>query len=292
MVTSERSVPTDVRTQMAHAHVQWIAEGLAVRLLHIKGAALDPRLRWPGRSGSDADILVPPTDAQALVSSMHESGWTVASGFRNGSPFEHAVTLRHSEFGWADVHRYFPGLGRPDDATFDQLWRDRAEMLIGGQPCAVPSLPAQALILLLHAARSPNSRADRDIDIAWGSASSERRAEVTQLVENFEAHVGFSAATGGLDGFQDRPDYALWKVASGGGTRIEEWRARTRAAPSRRAAVRLLLRAPLVNVQHLEMVLWRRPTRREIVTEFFARPARGMAEQWRASRKRRTDGRP
>ena len=64
-------------------------------------------------------------------------------------------------------------------------------------------------------------------------------------------------------------DYRLWKVVSQGGSRSEEWWARVRAAPNLGAALQVAARAPLVNVDHLAHRLGRRPTRREIVVEFF-----------------------
>ncbi len=258
-------------------------------MLHIKGAALDESLRWEGRDGTDADVLVAAHDADRLVEALEAAGWVVASTFRNGSAFEHAATLRHVEFGWADIHREFPGLGPDPDRAFALLWAERLEREIAGVACCVPSLPAQALVLLLHAARSPGGRADLDVEKAWGSASADQRAAVTALVDRLGAHVGFAAAVGDLEHYRQHPDYPLWRVASRGGTRVEEWWARIRAAPTRRAALVLILRAPLVNVEHLEMTLWRRATRREIVAEFFARPVRGASEELRAWRSRRAD---
>jgi hypothetical protein len=91
--------------------------------------------------------------------------------------------------------------------------------------------------------------------------------------------VGFAAGVGGLDVYGDRRDHDLWQVVSSGGTRVEEWRARIKAARSRRAALTLALRAPLVNTEHLAMVFGRPPSSREVAVEFFARPVRGVREQ-------------
>jgi hypothetical protein len=51
-----------------------------------------------------------------------------------------------------------------------------------------------------------------------------------------------------------------------------------RAAPTRREALRIGARAVLVNVDHLTAVRGHRPTRLEVVAEFFARPWRGVKE--------------
>jgi hypothetical protein len=287
MAATTHDVPTRVRIEMAHAHLQWVATAENVPLLHIKGAALDDRIRFPGREGSDADILVRASEADRYLVALQRYGWLLASHFRNGSSFEHAATLRHQELGWADVHRYNPGFALPPDEAFDVLWADRQSITLAGRRCDVPSLPAQALVLMLHAARSPQSgRAESDLQYAWRAADPELRADVTQLVERLDAHVGFAAATGHLDHFRSHPHYRLWKVASEGGTRLEEWWARFRAAPSIPDAIMLIVRVPLVNREHLAMVLWRAPTRSELVREFFARPLRAIRDEGAAWRRR------
>jgi hypothetical protein len=292
MVATAKDVPPHVRIEMAHAHLQWVATAEHVPLLHIKGAALDDRLRFSGREGSDADVLVRASDADRFVGALEGYDWHLTSHFRNGSSFEHAATLRHPELGWADVHRYNPGFDLDADEAFEVLWADRHPITLAGRPCDVPSVPAQALVLLLHAARSPHSgRSEADIENAWVAADPELRRDVTLLVERLDAYVGFAAATGRLDDYRAHPHYRLWKVAADGGTRLEEWWARLRAAPSLLDALRLVIRAPLVNRDHLAMVLWREPTKTELVKEFFARPLRGIREEVGAWRGRRP-GRP
>jgi hypothetical protein len=98
------------------------------------------------------------------------------------------------------------------------------------------------------------------------------------------ARLGFDAAFGRLDVHRGEPEYLLWKVASQGGTRAEEWRARIRAASGPWAKLRLIGRVPLVNVEHLTDLWGRPPTRREVVREFFARPARAVRQGWQHGR--------
>lgn len=279
MTADAGQVPLAARIQIGHAHLQWVAHSQGIRLLHIKGAALDPRLAWPGREGSDVDVLVPASDADQLVATLQAGGWGLENTFKHSSAFEHAATLRHTELGWADVHRYFPGISIDPDEAFDILWADRRSTQLGGFACAVPSLAAQILVLVLHAARSPSSgRGPMDIGSSWGTADEATRHEVQSLVARLSAEVGFAAGVGDLDAYRDRRDHDLWKVVSQGGTRAEEWRARVKAAPTRRRALAVALRAPLVNTEHLTMLLGRPPTRREVVVEFFDRPARGLRE--------------
>lgn len=271
-----------MRVMLGHAAVQRVADLHGVDILHLKGFALDDTVSWEGRVGSDVDVLVRPDQVGRFLVALTASGWNTLIGFEAGSPFGHAATLLHDVWGYVDVHRHYPGITVPPATAFDELWSEHGEADIAGARCQVPSLAAQAIVLLLHAARSEDkSRGQRDIDAAWGRASDQQREDVTALVGRLGAEVALAAAIGDLDAFQGRPDHDLWKVVSQGGTRIEEWWARIKAAPSFGAALRLVLRAPLVNVEHLTMVRGRPPTRWEVVQEFFARPLRGVREEWR-----------
>jgi len=279
MTADAGQVPLAARIQIGHATLQWVAEEHGIRMLHIKGAALDPRVSWPGREGNDVDVLVPASDAERLVSALQACEWRLDNSFKHSSAFEHAATLRHAELGWADVHRCFPGINLDPDQAFEILWTQRQTTNLGGFDCAVPSLPAQILVLVLHAARSPASgRGPMDISSSWGAADEATRRQVEALVVALDAEVGFAAGVGNLDAYRGRRDHDLWAVVSQGGTRFEEWRARVKAAPDRRRAMAVALRAPLVNTEHLAMVLGRPPTRWEVLVEFFARPVRGLRE--------------
>lgn len=272
--------------QLGHAAVQAIADEVGADVLHVKGFAVDESLRFPGRAGTDVDVLVRPAHVGVLTRALQRHGWELTLGFEEGSSWEHAATFTHRAFGHADVHRRFPGLGDEPARSFDHLWSERTMLPIAGRPVPVPSLPGQALILLLHAGKAPReANAARDIEQVWRGASPEQRAEVAALRDEIGAHIGVASALGNLDDFRSHPEYPLWSVSSRGGTRVDEWRARVQAAGSWRARLRLVLRAPLVNVAHMAEVLGRRPTRAEIVREFFARPLRGLREEltrWRA----------
>ncbi|WP_173921746.1 nucleotidyltransferase family protein [Agromyces sp. Marseille-P2726] len=276
------SVPLWVRLRFGHAAVQYIADEVGVDLLHIKGAAVDPSLR-PSESGSDIDVLVRPGHVDRFDRALRERGWTLYSTFTYGSPFGHAQTYLHDAWGYLDIHRFFPGIRIPPARAFDRLWSDRHTIEIATIGCPVPSVPAQALLLILNAARSRTPQ-HPDIGTAWRDAPDERRIEIEALVADLDAPVAFAAAVGGLEQFRRERDYRLWKVTSRGGSRSEEWWARVRAAPTLAAKLRVIARAPLVNVDHLAHRLGRRPTAGEIVVEFFRRPAQAIRETWRGRR--------
>ena len=284
MDESQVSVPLPVRLRFGHAAVQRLADGIGVDLLHIKGAAVDPSLRPGGYAGSDVDVLVRPAHVTRLDRAMRQRGWRLYSTFEYGSPFGHAQTYTHDAWGYIDLHRFFPGIRLEPERAFDVFWSDRHEVDIAGVGCPVPGVPAQAVLLVLNAARAPR-QARSDVSAAWRDAGEERRGRSN--------NSWTSARRGRLRRRDRRPrairgarDYRLWKVVSEGGSRSEEWWARIRAAPSVWAGLRIAARAPLVNVDHLAHRLGRTPTRRDIVLEFLRRPIRAVREAARAMRRK------
>ena len=285
MDESQVSVPLPVRLRFGHAAVQRLADGIGVDLLHIKGAAVDPSLRPGGYAGSDVDVLVRPAHVARLDRAMRQRGWRLYSTFEYGSPFGHAQTYIHDAWGYIDLHRFFPGIRLEPERAFDVFWSDKHEVDIGAVGCHVPGVTAQAVLLVLNAARAPR-QARSDVSAAWRTASDEQRREIERLVSRLHAEVAFAAATGGLERHVAARDYRLWKVVSEGGSRSEEWWARIRAAPSVWAGLRIAARAPLVNVDHLAHRLGRTPTRRDIVLEFLRRPVRAVREAARGMRRK------
>ncbi|WP_165307276.1 nucleotidyltransferase family protein [Agromyces binzhouensis] len=278
------SVPLQVRLRFGHAAVQRVAASAGIDLLHIKGAAVDPELRPEGYLGSDVDVLVRPDHVDAIDAALREQGWELYSTFQHGSPFGHAQTYLHPAWGYVDIHRRFPGIRLRPDQAFELLWSGRHAFDIAGVACQVPSRPAQAVILVLNAARSAKG-ARADVITVWERADPDRRAEIDGLVERLHAEVAFAAAAGGLDRFRTDREYRLWKVVSEGGSRSAEWWARIRSAPTTWAGVRIALRAPLVNVDHLAHRLGRKPTPFDIAVEFVRRPLvavfEGIRSAWR-----------
>lgn len=272
------TVPLEVRIGFAHASAQWVADRLGLDLLHVKGAALEPTL-VPGRGYSDADVLARPDHVGALLDELRRHDWELINSFAYGSSFEHSATLRHRDFGLLDLHRIYPGVGPTPGEAFETLWAQRHTTVLGGLECAVPPRDAQAVLLLLHAARGGGDpKGLHDIESVWTTADDDQRKRILDWVERLDAGLGFSVITGTLDDHRHDPAYDLWRVASRGGTRWEEWRARVRAARGLRASAVVAARSVLVNVEHLTLVRGRPVTRREVVAEFFGRPARGVRE--------------
>jgi hypothetical protein len=275
-VVDEVAVPLDVRLRFGRAAVQVVADRIGVDLLHIKGDAVDASLR-PMRVGTDVDVLVRPADVTRLDRAIRLEGWKLYSTFAYGSPFGHAQTYLHDTWGYLDLHRAFPGIRLNPASAFDVLDRDGSVIDEVGVACRVPGIDAQAILLLLNAARA-GGRTNPDVDWIWGRASPDDRERLIRLGDELRARVALAAATGDLEKFRGSREYPLWKAVSEGGPRGAEWWGRLRAASSAREALALVVRAPRVNVEHLRIDLGREPTRPEVFREFLRRQRQAAVE--------------
>lgn len=206
------TVPVVLRVHLAHALLQAVADNAGVDVLHIKGPSFDPTLRPADRTPSiDADLLVRPSHLRRLTAALRTHGWVEVTRLRSKGVLHHSTNWYHPELGQADLHVRFPGIQREIEAAFDTLWQDRTMVDIAHRPCTAPDAVAQRLIVLLHAAREPQSR-ESEIGVAWGEASDEQRVAVRSLAKELDAEVALAAAIGELDAFRHRREYSLWRL--------------------------------------------------------------------------------
>lgn len=291
-----KAVPIDtrLRVHLAQATAQYLADQAGVHVLGLKGPAVDASLRpsttfttadgfeetrAAPRASSDADVLVRPSHVDAYMRALQQHGWRIVTHFDTGSAFEHAASMWHDKLGYIDVHRRFPGITIDAATAFDRLWADHDVKEIAHIACGVPSVDHQRLIMLLHAARG-GSRGASDTALLWDAASEETRTRTQQLAEQFGAQVALAAATGRLDEYADDPTSDLWRVFALGEepTRLQEWRARFRAAPTATAKMRIVAKSLMVNTDHLSMKLGRPVTRAEVAAEYVRRPWKAAVE--------------
>jgi len=292
-VLPAREIPLRARVRLAHAAVQALATRCGVDLLHIKGPAVDPGLRREDHGGADVDVIVRPDQLDVLLAALTGAGWRRATGFTAGSPFDHAANYVHEHWGLLDVHRTYPGLDADPGLTFRTLWRDRRTIQLAAVDCAVPDRTAQSLILLLHAARTRAGGGHPDIGPNWSDLEEEQRRQIRDLAATLHAEVGLAAATGELGRYAGDPRAALWRAVGDGGSRLAEWRARVRAAPTARAKASVALRSLGVNRYYLEQRLGHPASRTEMAREFARRIGRAGREGAALvrPRARRTGGR-
>lgn len=270
-------ISLDVRLEFSRAAVEVIARRAGIRLLHIKGETLDGTLRPGKRSGTDVDVLADPSRVPELHARMLENGWSVYSSFLDGSPFGHAQTYRHREWGYLDLHRRFPGVGVPDQDAFEVLWQERGAYSAAGVECSVSSVDAQAVLFVLNAARDLETLG-AEARRLWAGQSEEERVRRSRLVRRLRAEVAFGAALGDLERYRRRREYLLWKTVSQGGSRTAEWWGRIKAAPTLGAALRTAARAPRVNRAALAHELGREPGTRDVIVAFRRRIATALRE--------------
>ena len=273
-------VPMEVRIEFAHAALQHLADREGVDLLHIKGIAFEPRWRSRASGGSDADVLVRPSHVGRFVTAVEAAGWRRRSRFRTGSPFGHAQTYWHDHLGYADVHRFFPGT-RPDETAFDALWSRRQVRDLAAVVCPVPDETGQALVFALNEARN-GATVRTSPRLAELADDPGLGGEVVALVPQVGAEVGWAAALDELDRVRDHREHDLWHAVARDGSRVAEWRARVKAQPTVLRKVGLVVRAPMVNTEHLANTRGHEPTAWEVAVEFVDRGRRAAVELWRA----------
>lgn len=280
MTPDDATLPLAVSVQMAHAAIQVLAEDNQIDLLHIKGPAVDSRLLqqrevvdpetrevvWEPvpRDSLDADVLVRPVHVGRLLRAMTAHGWALKVPFEAGSAFEHAATLAHPFLGHVDLHREFPGIGLAPDKAFGRIWAEREQAQIAGVACPVPSLAAQRLLLIVHAARG---RIDNNGDVrrAWYAADPLEQEAVRALAADLGADVALAAGTGRLHEFSNSRQHDLWLALSTGETSLPRlWKARVRAAPNPASALRIGIKLILPRAGRLAVQLGRTPTLREL----------------------------
>lgn len=269
------TVPVTLRVHLAHATVQAIADAAGADILHLKGPALDPALGASRPPSTDADVLVRPAHLELLFEGLALHGWQHVKPLRAGGLVQHSANWYHGELGQLDVHVRFPGIQADPARAFDALWQDRQTTEIAHRPCVVPDLVAQRLVLLLHAARDL-PRHGPDVQAAWLDATPADRDAIQALAEQLDAEVALAAATGRLDLFRGRPEYALWRLYADGTTTTSGFRrlvAEVRAAPEgfRFVPVRVLgygFSALLHMPQRVANQLARRPEPRELAQAY------------------------
>lgn len=291
-MTELPTIPVTLRVHLAHATLQAIAEECGADVLHIKGPAVDPSLRPEGRGSVDADVLVRPAHLKRFLEGLRRFGWQEVTGLTSGGVVEHSTNWYHGELGQVDVHVRFPGIQIEPERAFDRLWEGRCTRGIGHSPCAVPSLDAQRLVLLLHAARGER---DADVEVAWSNLAEADRDRVSALTVDLSADVALAAATGRLEDFRDRPEYGLWRLFASGEYAtgvLAAMAAHAKAAPAganrvRLRTVRHTLHLVREKPRRLAAQLQREPTRAEVVGAYLKMLRRGP-DELRAWVRRRT----
>ncbi len=201
--------PWDV-PRFGHSHLEFVAREAGIDVMHVKGPAMDERLLGGPRSSTDADVLLRPAQVRALFAVLREHGLRPLDSFAT-SFFVRSSHPSPTNVGRGRRPRAYPGFHvDPDHASTSLDGRHRPEVACTN--CTVPSLPAQLLVLLLHAARSRSGRGVQDSTAAWERADDALRVEVRLLAVRLRAEVPLAVALGeDLSPFEGRRELALWR---------------------------------------------------------------------------------
>lgn len=284
-MTASLDVPDAVRLRLAHGCLQHHAHDAGARILHLKGSALHPTLAAGRSASTDCDVLVEPGAVERYCARLVGQGWVRLTSFEHGSVFGHAATFHHSLWGTVDVHRSFPGVDRDPRLTFETMWEGRTLRDLGGVDCAVPSLTAQRLVLLVHAARDSMGRAEHDVRVSWTDLGQAERQEVDALGERLDARVPLALVTGRPDRVRGQRGEHLWTAVQSGAGPTQVWIARLQDAATLRERAVVLVEALQVNPDHLALRLGHAPDPRERRRERRARWGRAW-RQLRTMRRR------
>jgi hypothetical protein len=154
------------------------AEG--IRAILLKGPVT---AQWlysghPPRGYTDIDLLVAPAEFPRALRTLEGIGYRNYVAARDTFEGAHAVPLRLERptaggtrlpIGLSvDLHWRFDGIGAPDEVFWTVIAEDAEQMLVSGRAVDVPSEPARALLLALHAGTFRDSfrKPLRDMDRA------------------------------------------------------------------------------------------------------------------------------
>lgn len=150
-LTSSEAVP------LAHALVEHCAGVLHVRALAIKGRVASHYGLRREHASADADVLVDPEYVEVLVATLGQCGWVERPHSAAAADIvTHSITLVHPRWPCdLDIHRSWPGALGSAGAVFDELWRRRSSLEIGGIGVTIPDRASSILLAALHALRTP-----------------------------------------------------------------------------------------------------------------------------------------
>jgi hypothetical protein len=241
-----RTIGARAWLDLLHAEACWLLAEQGIKALILKGPAT-ARWLYPGggRQSVDVDLLVDPGRWVDAISTLTAHGF-VRPAFREGEAAPHSLELNRldPEQGAhiVDLHRAFPGIGIEPEMAFRILWARRVPETIARVDAAFPDVTTRALIVALHAARTPgNPRTSDDLRHATDALDLPGWTDVASLAADLDA---LPALRAGLE----RDKEAAQLVAQLGLSDVEvppEWDLRSSDADQ--TAVRLdeLSRLPL-----------------------------------------------
>ncbi|WP_457101804.1 nucleotidyltransferase family protein [Microbacterium sp. P5_E9] len=250
--------------ELATAWVADIARIRDIRLLVIKGDALNRQGLRKRRLSSDVDVLVDPGDFTELCAAIERAGWTPREQTLVGAVWSpHSVSFTADDWPCdIDVHRCYPGLLTDEAQAFETLWSSRTQIRFAGQPVEVPSRAGSAILLALHCLRDGLSQPRYRDELEGLLATPFTDRELAEIVKIADDAGALGTLTDVLQRLGIRPDSIPPVMES---EELRAWRARV-DADSRGAYFWLVLlrRTPWPRkASVLLQSAW--PTRRDLI---------------------------
>lgn len=182
------------------------AEG--IRSILLKGPVTAQLYSSPGsRIYSDVDLLVAPDEFPRALRTLEGIGYrNLVKAARDKLVGTHAIPLRlerppvagRAQFPTGlsvDLHWSFDGIGASDEVFWTTVAADAERMRVSGTEIDVPSEPARALLLALHAGTSHASFTHplTDLDRALECLSDDTWREARRLAVGLDAEPRFAA---------------------------------------------------------------------------------------------------
>jgi hypothetical protein len=183
------------------------AEG--IRAILLKGPVT---ARWlysghPPRTYIDVDLLVAPDEVPRALRTLEGLGYRDATKARSTIEGTHAVPLERSPVPGTsrfpagisvDLHWSFHGIGAPAEHFWTAVAAEADQMQISGTEVDVPSEPARALLLALHAGtlRPSVEQPLRDLDRALERLPGETWRAARSLAVRLDAVPRFATGLG------------------------------------------------------------------------------------------------
>lgn len=145
----------DEATELASAWAGSLSESLGIRVLLIKGRALQVHGLRSEHVSSDVDVLVEPARFLDFCEAIEAHGWRRRpEAFLDSKVIVHSRAYVHE--GWCcdlDVHSNYPGFLAQPAHVFDTLWARRIRLSFAHRDVWVPDRVSSALLLALHSLR-------------------------------------------------------------------------------------------------------------------------------------------
>jgi Uncharacterised nucleotidyltransferase len=160
------------------------------------------------RNYTDVDLLVPPHQFPRALRTLEEIGYRNYAEARDTFEGGHAVPLKldrppgdGTQFPAGlsiDLHWRFDGIGTSDEFFWMVIARDAERMVVSGEELEIPSEPARALLLALHAGTFADSFRQplADLDRALARVSDDTWRAALRLAARLDAVPRFAAGLG------------------------------------------------------------------------------------------------